>query len=189
MAAWTGKRYVWGDEFRPGGRWPANIWQGRFPVENTREDGFRSTAPVGSFPPNGFGLHDIAGNVWEWCSDWYRPDAYAAGPSRNPTGPDSSFDPAEPGVPKRVQRGGSFMCSDEYCVRYLPGARGKGAPTVPPGTSDSAASDLVPGPSRRARPIASGSAGPRPLPEVRLSAAPAPPGTESAAVGPRKPGR
>ncbi len=122
------ERYVWGDEFRPGGRWPANIRQGHFPVENTVDDGFRSTAPVGSFPPNGFGLSDMAGNVWEWCSDWYRPDAYASAASRNPTGPDSSLDPDEPGVPKRVQRGGSFMCSDEYCGRYRPAARGKGAP-------------------------------------------------------------
>jgi formylglycine-generating enzyme required for sulfatase activity len=123
-----GKRYAWGDEFRPGGRWQANIWQGRFPAENTRDDGFRTTAPVASFPPNGYGLYDMAGNAWEWCADWYRPDAHASGPANNPVGPESSLDPDEPGVPKRVQRGGSFLCSDRYCVRYLVGARGKGAP-------------------------------------------------------------
>jgi formylglycine-generating enzyme len=87
-----------------------------------------TTAPVGSFPPNGFGLYDMAGNAWEWCADWYRPDSYASASSKNPAGPDSSFDPLEPGVPKRVQRGGSFLCSDRYCVRYEVGARGKGAP-------------------------------------------------------------
>jgi len=123
-----GKPYTWGDEFRPGDGWPANIWQGRFPTRNTADDGFRTTAPVGSFPPNGFGLHDMAGNVWEWCADWYRPDSYANAPARNPQGPDSSHDPDEPGVPKRVLRGGSFMCADTYCSRYRPGSRGKGAP-------------------------------------------------------------
>ena len=120
------KRYVWGDELKPGGKWMANIWQGRFPYENKKEDGFEGTAPVGSFPPNGRGLYDMAGNVWEWCSDWYRPDYYRNSPKKNPQGPDSSYDPHEPGQQKRVQRGGSFLCSDSYCIRYLPGGRGKG---------------------------------------------------------------
>jgi formylglycine-generating enzyme required for sulfatase activity len=122
------KAYVWGDEQKPGGKWLANIWQGKFPSENTREDGYERTAPVASFPANGFGLHDMAGNVWEWCADWYRPNAYADSVGDNPTGPKSSDDPLEPGVPKRVQRGGSFLCSDVYCVRYRPGGRGKGEP-------------------------------------------------------------
>src|SRR5215510_725929 len=96
--------YAWGDELQPGGQWMANIWQGRFPYENTAEDGYRATAPVGSFPANGYGLYDMAGNVWQWCSDWYRHDYYAtlaaAGsqPVRNPAGPSDSRDPAEPGV-------------------------------------------------------------------------------------------
>lgn len=120
------KPYAWGAERNPGGQWLANIWQGQFPFENAAEDGFPRAAPVASFPPNAFGLHDMAGNVWEWCADWYRPDAYAYGAGHNPDGPQDSFDPAEPGLPKRVQRGGSFLCSDEYCVRYRPGARGKG---------------------------------------------------------------
>ena len=120
------KRYVWGDDFLPDGRWQVNNWQGHFPNRNTAEDGYARTAPAGSFPPNGFGLLDMAGNVWEWCSDWYRP-GYNVEDKRNPQGPPSSHDPAEPGVPKRAQRGGSFLCSDLYCTRYLPGARGKGA--------------------------------------------------------------
>jgi formylglycine-generating enzyme len=122
------KRYCWGDELLPGGKWQANIWQGDFPRVNTKEDGFERTAPVGSFPPNGYGLFDMSGNVWEWCVDWYRPDYYASSPTENPQGPASSYDPNEPNLPKRVQRGGSFLCSDVYCVRYRPGSRGKGEP-------------------------------------------------------------
>lgn len=120
------KRYVWGDQFRPEGKWQVNNWQGDFPSQNTASDGYVKTAPVGTFPANGFGLVDMAGNVWEWCADWYRP-GYNATQERDPQGPDSSYDPAEPQFPKRVQRGGSFLCSDLYCTRYLPGARGKGA--------------------------------------------------------------
>jgi formylglycine-generating enzyme required for sulfatase activity len=127
----VGRRYAWGDELRPGGKWMANIFQGHFPDRDDGDDGWTGVAPVGSFPPNGYGLYDIAGNVWEWCSDWYRPDYYAqllgAGRvARNPTGPVSSFDPAEPREHKRVQRGGSFLCTSQYCARYLVGARGKG---------------------------------------------------------------
>lgn len=123
----TQEPYVWGKEFHPGGKWMANTWQGRFPNANSKEDGFVRTSPVRSFPPNGFGLYDMAGNVWEWCSDWYRPDYYAHSPRKNPQGPSDSFDPDEPGLPKRVQRGGSFLCTDQYCSRYMPGGRGKGA--------------------------------------------------------------
>ncbi len=127
------KKYVWGDELKPSGKWMANIWQGKFPYENTEEDGFRAAAPVASFPANGYGLHDMAGNVWEWCSDWYRPDYYAKlavakQPVKNPQGPEDSYDPGEPGVAKRVMRGGSYLCTDQYCTAYEVGARGKGAP-------------------------------------------------------------
>ncbi|HYX37596.1 MAG TPA: formylglycine-generating enzyme family protein [Oligoflexus sp.] len=126
-----GKRYAWGDELKPRGRWPANIWQGKFPTQNAAEDGYTQTSPVRAFPPNGYGLYDMGGNVWQWTADWYRPDTYAVdavqGVVPNPRGPNSSQDPGEPGVPKRVQRGGSFLCSDHYCTRYLVGSRGKGA--------------------------------------------------------------
>jgi len=120
------KPFAWGDEFKPNGKLMANTWQGEFPHRNTLEDGYLGTAPVGSFPPNGFGLSDMAGNVWEWCADWYQPRYPTAFGERNPQGPATSNDPTEPGVPKRVQRGGSFLCCDNYCSRYMPGGRGKG---------------------------------------------------------------
>jgi sulfatase modifying factor 1 len=109
-------------------KWRANIWQGQFPNVNASADGFSITAPVATYPANGYGLYDTAGNVWEWCADWYRPDTYAGGPRTNPVGPETSFDPNEPQTPKKVQRGGSFLCSDVYCRGYRPSARGKGAP-------------------------------------------------------------
>lgn len=123
-----GKRYTWGDE-KPSGRSPrCNIWHGTFPHENTKPKDRQRTMPVKSFAPNGYGLHDMAGNVWEWCSDWYRPDEYArrklAGVlAENPTGPAASLDPTHGGAPRRVTRGGSFLCHESYCESYRPAAR------------------------------------------------------------------
>jgi len=127
-AARAGKqtKYYWGNELKPGGKWVANIFQGHFPNHNTKEDGYAEVAPVETFAPNTFGLYDMEGNVWEWCSDFYRPDYYTHSPADNPKGPADSYDPDEPNAVKHVQRGGSFLCSDEYCIRYKAGSRGKG---------------------------------------------------------------
>ena len=153
-AAWAGKRLpteaewefatrgglaekvnAWGDG--PVDATRCNIWTGRFPDRNTAEDGFAGLAPVKSFPANGYGLYDMAGNVWEWCSDLYRPDAYALaaeaagadGVVENPTGPGESVDPRNPYAPEmRVQRGGSFLCNDSYCASYRVSARMPGSP-------------------------------------------------------------
>ena len=127
----AGKPFVWGDEFRPHGKWMANTHQGHFPDTDTGEDGFRGTSPVAHYPANPYGLYDMAGNVWQWTSDWYRPEYYrtlAANSevARNPQGPEHPFDPAEPSEPKKVHRGGSFLCTDQYCSRYIIGTRGKG---------------------------------------------------------------
>ncbi|MEQ1829919.1 MAG: formylglycine-generating enzyme family protein [Pirellula sp.] len=127
----TGQFYSWGNEFRPKGKWMGNIFQGRFPSEDKAEDGYQGIAPVAQFPPNGYGLFDMAGNLWEWCSDWYRADYYmeqsqAREVPKNPTGPTSPYDPQEPDQPKRVHRGGSFLCTEQYCTRYMIGTRGKG---------------------------------------------------------------
>lgn len=129
----AGWLFAWGDELKPGGKFQANIYQGKFPVDgaDTGEDGFKGIAPVKQYPANAYGLHDVAGNVWEWVSDFYRVDTYALRAAsgkvvKNPKGPSSSHDPAEPGMVKRGQRGGSFLCTDQYCTRYVLGTRGKG---------------------------------------------------------------
>jgi len=125
-----GKVNAWGNE--PVDATRANIWQGHFPNKNTAEDGYLESAPVGTYPPNGYGLSDMAGNVWEWCSDLYRPDTYARRRlelgadtvALNPKGPARSYDPRNPHSPEvRLHRGGSFLCNDSYCASYRPSAR------------------------------------------------------------------
>jgi formylglycine-generating enzyme len=125
----TGQLYPWGNEFRHEAQFMANSHQGHFPDHDTGEDHFVGVAPVAQFGANGYGLYDVGGNVWEWVTDWYRPDYYAqlaSSVARNPPGPSSSFDPEEPREQKRVMRGGSFLCTDQYCSRYMVGTRGKG---------------------------------------------------------------
>jgi formylglycine-generating enzyme len=126
------KEFAWGDEFTPGDKPMANTWQGEFPRQNLCTDGFERTSPVAAFPPNGYGLYDMIGNVWEWTSDWYSPKHEADVPKaccipENPRGghEDASYDPAQPNIkiPRKVIKGGSHLCAPNYCQRYRPAAR------------------------------------------------------------------
>ena len=127
-----GAEFAWGDELSPGGRMMANIWQGDFPWQNLKPDGFEGTSPVGRFPPNGYGLHDMIGNVWQWTSDWFS-QRHETDPTRPCCGPgraagsrmEASYDPQQPGmrIPRKVVKGGSFLCAPNYCRRYRPAAR------------------------------------------------------------------
>jgi formylglycine-generating enzyme len=128
--------YAWGDQFSPDGKQMANVWQGQqaqpFPVVNAKAGGAAGTSRIESFPANGYGLYDMTGNAWQWTADWYRADQFrreasAGGVIDEPSGPSDSWDPADPGVPvqapKRVTRGGSFLCNEAYCLSYRPSAR------------------------------------------------------------------
>ena len=112
-----GARYPWGNELMPKGSYRANVWQGEFPLEDAHLDGLASYGPVKRFPPNGYGLYDVGGNVWEWVADWYDPDYYRQSPTGNPQGPHTGT--------QKVQRGGSWMCSENYCQGYRVAARQK----------------------------------------------------------------
>jgi sulfatase modifying factor 1 len=116
----SGTRYPWGDELTPGGKHLCNIWQGTFPDGNIEEDGFAGTAPVKSFPANGYGLYNASGNVWEWCSDWFSPDYHLSGPTNDPVGPSSGE--------AKSMRGGSYLCHESYCNRYRIAARTANTP-------------------------------------------------------------
>jgi formylglycine-generating enzyme len=123
------KEYAWGDELSPGGRIMANVWQGEFPRRNLLLAGWERTSPVGSFPPNGYGVFDMIGNVWEWTADWWGeggvPRAACCACRADEGGRDASLDPAQPHIriPRKVLKGGSYLCAPNYCVRYRPAAR------------------------------------------------------------------
>ncbi|OMD76081.1 MULTISPECIES: formylglycine-generating enzyme family protein [Paenibacillus] len=114
------KRYPWGDELKPGGEHRCNIWQGKFPDKNHASDGFAGTAPVSSYLPNGYGLYNMSGNVWEWCADWFTKDYHLSSEAVNPKGPASGV--------ARSMRGGSYLCHKSYCNRYRVAARSKNTP-------------------------------------------------------------
>jgi formylglycine-generating enzyme len=125
-----GAAFVWGDEMEPGGKPAANTWQGEFPWQNLVSDGYERTAPVGVFPANGYGLYDMAGNVWEWTSDWYvgrreDPPSPCCAPRGNEQDRERSYDPAQPQfrIPRKVLKGGSYLCAPNYCLRFRPAAR------------------------------------------------------------------
>jgi sulfatase modifying factor 1 len=124
-----GAEFAWGDELNPDGRWMANTWQGEFPVQNTQDDGYEGTSPVGAFPANGYGLYDMIGNVWEWTADWYTRHAVSThgccGPDRGDAdGREESIDRRDPArIPRKVMKGGSHLCATNYCRRYRPAAR------------------------------------------------------------------
>jgi formylglycine-generating enzyme required for sulfatase activity len=127
-----GAEYAWGDEFTPGGKHMANTWQGNFPIHNRNEDGHARTSPVTSFPPNGYGIYDMIGNVWEWTKDWYSlkheaDKEKACCIPQNPRGgsEDGSYDACQPDIkiPRKVLKGGSHLCAPNYCRRYRPAAR------------------------------------------------------------------
>jgi sulfatase modifying factor 1 len=116
--------FAWGEEFAPKGNQMANTWQGEFPYENTLEDGFEGTSPVGRFPANGYGLHDMIGNVWEWTTDWYASSREAASPCCSGDPRAASVDPNDTSaIPRKVMKGGSHLCAPNYCRRYRPAAR------------------------------------------------------------------
>jgi formylglycine-generating enzyme required for sulfatase activity len=125
-----GAPFVWGDEMEPGGTPAANTWQGEFPWQNLVTDGYERTAPVGTFPPNGYGLYDMAGNVWEWTSDWFaarrdKVQSPCCGDVSSAALREQSYDPAMPQfrIPRKVLKGGSFLCAPNYCLRFRPAAR------------------------------------------------------------------
>ncbi len=127
----TNHIYPWGNEHINAGRPKANTWEGKFPYLNEVKDGYVLAAPVKSFAPNGYGLYDMSGNVWEWCSDWYHADYYQTlrnGIAKNPEGPEKSFDPVDPYTPKKTIRGGSFLCNEIYCSGYRVARRMKSSP-------------------------------------------------------------